>query len=115
MSERIKLPMACLHGDERKAQLDELRGQLRTLLELKPHHNLVDSLLYHLDLAFKDDWFLSRVRTDQWMGITIQQRVLVAGKYEDGVKVYIECDSFEDGLATAFKYIWDNHEHDEDY
>ena len=112
----IKLPMACSHKDG-EAACEQVRGEVRGILQLEPHHNLLDNILYGLEQGLlTQSWHIDHVYTDMWMGVKLQQTIWNNDKHEleEGDSIYVECDSLEDGLASAFKYIWDNYEHDED-
>lgn len=102
----VRLPMACRCGDEHNREMLELRTRASDILELDDKQDLVTSILYALNAWYSPAWDLTRVGVDMWMGLTVTQ-------WKDGKKVTVTCDTFEDGLARIFLYVYDNFERDE--
>lgn len=115
MTDKIELPMACFHGDDRADVADD-RERVEELLEITAddRHYYVTNILYALDSWFKDRSFsLEYVHVDQWMAVGVSEFTYDESGQQPGKIIRCQCDAFEDGMARIFLYVYDNYERDE--
>ena len=118
--ERIKLPMACYHGEGREEDFDRRRHAIldswsTSYFKATPE-KFVTAMIYVLG-AYPHGWQIEAVHVDQWM------RIIVEGKknlnwdtreWAEHIRISVECDRFEDGLVALYEYINEHYPDDED-
>ena len=104
--EEIELAMVCA-CKERREQADALREEVLRRLGSESDRHLartvtMENFLTSVVQSLNDDHdaHITSIDTDQWSAVTVE-------KYDGTLRMRVECDRVEDGLAAAWKALSD--------
>jgi hypothetical protein len=129
--ENVRLPMACCCDEQRKADLDENRLKAQEALSTD-HRPVNDRNFTTAAIGYLWGWHSAEVSTacDQWFGVyaTVEKMVeclhtkeecpdepeCFVYRFDPVLKVSVECDRVEDGLATLVLWFKENRKDEDD-